>query len=280
MSYCTIEEAWGNNFSITNVSNKNKKVRGLPTSFASNNPSVSDLIKVNGKNKHRNQYTRDVHSKRSRNKRINQKEHKTDFLNLSSDTTGDYTYLDQDMDLYSSDNTKSLMYNPMILNDNDKFNNKDSHDDNYNSRDQLIIPSEEHYEPSSEEHYEPSLGEQFGSLNTNIIEHMPPYGGLNNSVEYETNNNQSNNNLQLATNNNNNNDKIIVPSVKLKPETNIPMSSSSKMLVEILDRLDRLERKMDKSEGSNIHDITLFILMGIFVLFILDSIFRIGRMTI
>ena len=57
-------------------------------------------------------------------------------------------------------------------------------------------------------------------------------------------------------------------------------------LKEILTRLDRMEKTLidlrhnntNKNKG-NIHDIVLFVLMGIFLIFILDSIFRVGRMT-
>lgn len=235
MSYCTIEEAWGNGSLMTNVSNKEQRVEGLPTGLASNNPSVNDLIDLKGGNNIlRNHHTRGVHSRRSRNKRVKRREHNLDLMNLETDV--DYKYLDAGDDIYSPDNTKSLMYNPMVIN----------------------------------EEYDSSSNDTFGNLNNNMVENMPPYGGMNNAIEYENNVDIDNENINESVN------TLAV----MENDNNKQMDGTSKMLVEILDRLDRLERKMDKSEGNNIHDIILFILMGLFVLFILDSIFRIGRMTI
>lgn len=62
-----------------------------------------------------------------------------------------------------------------------------------------------------------------------------------------------------------------------------------KIITEMLDRIRELETEVNylklkqnenKTSGSNMHDIILFILVGIFVLFVLDGIFRIGRATI
>ena len=45
---------------------------------------------------------------------------------------------------------------------------------------------------------------------------------------------------------------------------------------------DAIDKKLStkKEERNNVHDIILFIVIGIFILFALDSIFRIGRMTV
>ena len=52
----------------------------------------------------------------------------------------------------------------------------------------------------------------------------------------------------------------------------------------ILKRLDRLEERLNKQStnksNSNIHDIILYVVMGIFLLFILDSVFKIGKLTL
>jgi len=46
-------------------------------------------------------------------------------------------------------------------------------------------------------------------------------------------------------------------------------------------RLDEIENKLNRTKNNNnIHDIILFIIIGIFILFALDSIFKIGRMTV
>lgn len=63
---------------------------------------------------------------------------------------------------------------------------------------------------------------------------------------------------------------------------NIDLKIHEKLLINIMERLDNIDKKLStkKEERNNVHDIILFIVIGIFILFALDSIFRIGRMTI
>jgi len=60
-------------------------------------------------------------------------------------------------------------------------------------------------------------------------------------------------------------------------------SNNEKALSDILNRLDRLETRMNQMQSpkgkSNIHDIILYIIIGVFLLFILDSMFKIGKLT-
>lgn len=67
-----------------------------------------------------------------------------------------------------------------------------------------------------------------------------------------------------------------------KQISNIDLKVHEKLLINIMERLDTIDKKLStkKEERNNIHDIILFIVIGIFILFALDSIFRIGRMTI
>ncbi len=59
-------------------------------------------------------------------------------------------------------------------------------------------------------------------------------------------------------------------------------NNTQKMLMDIMKRLDKIEKKLNKPQHSsnNIHDLILFILGGAFILFVLDAIFRVGRMTV
>ena len=85
-------------------------------------------------------------------------------------------------------------------------------------------------------------------------------------VESQNNkqNNKQNNQQNNQQNNNNNN---VDETLKI-----------------ILKRLDRLEERLNKQStsksNSNIHDIILYVVMGIFLLFILDSVFKIGKLTL
>ena len=58
------------------------------------------------------------------------------------------------------------------------------------------------------------------------------------------------------------------------------LKSDEKLLEEILVRLENLEKKVKYNNGRNSHDIILFVLVGVFLLFILDSVFKIGKLTI
>lgn len=48
----------------------------------------------------------------------------------------------------------------------------------------------------------------------------------------------------------------------------------------INDRLTAIEARLNASSSNNVHDIILYIIIGVFILFALDSIFRIGRGTV
>jgi hypothetical protein len=63
---------------------------------------------------------------------------------------------------------------------------------------------------------------------------------------------------------------------------NVNSQLDRKMLLDIMDRLNTIEQqlKSSKSTNNNVHDVILFIIIGIFVLFALDSIFRLGRLTV
>lgn len=67
-------------------------------------------------------------------------------------------------------------------------------------------------------------------------------------------------------------------------QTNERNNNVDETLKTILKRLDRLEERLNKQStnksNSNIHDIILYVLMGIFLLFILDSVFKIGKLTL
>jgi tetrahydromethanopterin S-methyltransferase subunit G len=60
-------------------------------------------------------------------------------------------------------------------------------------------------------------------------------------------------------------------------------NNNNKVLSDILKRIERLETRMNQNASpkakSNIHDIILYIVVGVFLLFILDSMFKIGKLT-
>ena len=58
------------------------------------------------------------------------------------------------------------------------------------------------------------------------------------------------------------------------------LNSDEALLEAILVRLENLEKKVKYNNGRNSHDVILFVLVGVFLLFILDSVFKIGKLTI
>jgi hypothetical protein len=66
-------------------------------------------------------------------------------------------------------------------------------------------------------------------------------------------------------------------------QTSTPTPSSNPELEEFNRKLDMILEKLghfDEPTQENIHDIILFVIFGCFVIFILDSIYRVGKMTL
>ena len=105
------------------------------------------------------------------------------------------------------------------------------------------------------------------------------------SIQYNGHNEQSDNYgiVQSETQENYNNVEV-VKSQNNQQNNNNNNNNVDETLKTILKRLDRLEERLNKQStsksNSNIHDIILYVVMGIFLLFILDSVFKIGKLTL
>ncbi len=111
-----------------------------------------------------------------------------------------------------------------------------------------------------------NMNENKNNINESIIEEN---NNMNdNSIEENNNMNESiideNNNIEGFANNNNN------------------LENFTTTLDDIMKRLDAIESKLSNSNNKqkNVHDIILYIIIGVFILFALDSIFKIGRLTV
>ena len=61
------------------------------------------------------------------------------------------------------------------------------------------------------------------------------------------------------------------------------MNSDDPRMVDFNNKLDLILQKLghfDEPAQENIHDIILFVIFGVFVIFILDSVYRVGKMTL
>ena len=68
-----------------------------------------------------------------------------------------------------------------------------------------------------------------------------------------------------------------------KQQNNKKMSIDDPRMVEFNNKLDLIIQKLghfDEPAQENIHDIILFVIFGVFVIFILDSVYRVGKMTL
>jgi len=104
------------------------------------------------------------------------------------------------------------------------------------------------------------------------------------SIQYNGHNEQSDNYgiVQSETHENYNNVQVVKS--QNNQQNNNNNNNVDETLKTILKRLDRLEERHNKQStsksNSNIHDIILYVVMGIFLLFILDSVFKIGKLTL
>ena len=243
-SYCSIEEAWGQNFNGSNGS-KPTNIGGIPSNL--HHPELSEGVTFNGKYQNKNDYTRKVHSRRSRKQKIKARHQKTGPLSV--DTRADFgnvNYVD-------------------MQNDTPEFQEVNQKSSCFSQTDE--IPSA--YSESGQSMLRPLEADEDEGV---LLENMPPYEGIVNSVEQELNDSARQQTVVETDEN--------VSEEDVESEDNSDNSQLKAALQNIMLRLDRLERKIKQRQTSNIHDIVLFVLMGVFILFILDSVFRIGRRTI
>ena len=267
MSYCSIEEAYGKNSQISNnISNfDTHSYSGVENSLYS--PNLDESINLKGKYKYKNEFTRNVHNNRTRQKRIKNKNVNKNKDNISVSS---------------------------LLNERNKLEYVDPLNELGNE-----LP-----------YY--NLEEENNMLNNQLKEPMPPFGGEERIIDFpnagqninhltkhqnEYDRDLSQNvseyveNYKVVNNSNNNsntldNESMMVNTSKnelQKVDDNLNKSSCNDInekLTFIMKKLEALENKMTRTQSNNVHDLILFVIMGLFILFILDSIFRIGRMTL
>ena len=132
-----------------------------------------------------------------------------------------------------------------------------------------IIPFEESYQVNPINH----LDTQFELYNT----------GINSDVGNDINSNINNNNPNGVENNNliNNQHQNIRMNISDKDKQQYQdLESKIDMILEKVMKLERIVNKEPENSGNNIHDIVLFVIFGIFVIFIMDSIYRVGKSAI
>ena len=105
-------------------------------------------------------------------------------------------------------------------------------------------------------------------VNKNIIDHKMKQNLKDENIIDDTDDENDNNLNQQSKL------KVNLPSNTNEPDPRI---------VEFNSKLDLILQKLghfDEPAQENIHDIILFVIFGCFVIFILDSVYRVGKMTL
>ena len=277
MSYCTLDEAWGEPLKCSRTNNSSGKKNGVsykiknelpcdkPTPFA-NDPIEDDNIYYLQQNQ-RNQINK-TNSKT--NSKTNYNLVNTNSNEINNSNQNDYSSINTNCDQYSylDENTQDEC-NKFSEYPQDGNIKKTSTSNNIN-QDNLDIINSKNF--------------------NNGPQPLNPYNDEYGNVDYLNSDNDDNdsdnddsdvnsNNRNRSTSELNMNDLVESENLNLK---NNDIQDTQNMLLNILDRLDVLETKINNSKNkkNNVHDIIVFIIIGIFVLFALDSVFRIGRLTV
>ena len=164
-----------------------------------------------------------------------------------------YSLLNQDID--NSNNSNSNIINNLldVNTNNTKFNSNSNSNSNSNT---LNVDANDK-----------------SFLNYQSLEDIY----MENNEEDNQQNNQQNNQRDNEQNNEQDNEQDIEGFTN-----NDSIENFTTTLDDIMKRLDAIEGKLSNNNNNqrNVHDIILYIIIGVFILFSLDSIFKIGRLTV
>ena len=292
MSYCSLEEAWGTPSlqKCSRVSNSSGVRNGVNYTVSNQSPCGNNNNRQNINNElSDNKRMNNINSRSNNNKRnrvnYNLINNDNNSIKPVSSTFNEYSFLDANLDdgsnLYSEVPQNGNQNNvPQMEEQNLSLINSENNENN----------APKPLNPFNDNHA------VFNGLNDDDIDDDDDDDN-NNDVNdvVETNNEIVNDDVYVNNRNNKvfNNLNVNVESEEGFQNNNLNLNANSlsngnnseltqKMLINILDRLDEIEKKINtsKNQKSNVHDIILFIIIGIFVLFALDSVFRIGRSTV
>ena len=284
MSYCSIEEAYGKNSQISNnIGNYNThSYSGVENSLYS--PNLDESINLKGKYKYKNEFTRNVHNNRTRQKRVKKKDvyKNKDNISVSSllNERNKLQYIDPLNELgselpYYNLEEENNMLNNQLKESMPPFGGLDEEPSmNFPNAGQNINHMTKHN------------NEYDRDLSQNVSEYVENYKATNVLKMSENNNSNNTNNINSNNEQNLDNQSMIVNESNNTLEEEVKYSNKSscndinEKLTFIMKKLEMLENKITKTQSNNVHDLILFVIMGLFILFILDSIFRIGRMTL
>lgn len=305
MTYCTLEEAWGTNSLKEKRVNRKKRTHRKKVYYNEtfNSPEVeSEDETVNNNYNHpdinyndyehhtsnidyklKNKMKRGLHNKLSRKNRFRKKKIENPLVDIEVETSNE-----------SKRMINSSMPNPISLHDDDYDNYQKLDFDKQDENKALSDDYSEYQNFSQHEHDLEKINNSEFMPRNNVIDNTAPYNDLEDNYHEQGGfledklNTMDNENSQLDET-----DELLDQEEQdlnnPEMETSINegfqnnnVSIQNNDLKIIMDRLDTLEKMIyqKKKENSNVHDIILFIIIGIFILFALDSIFKIGKSTI
>jgi len=347
-SYCTIEEAWGDNLNKENRKKKKKERRKYhskyegyveDTSYSDglhdNHCSIEKNTNLSNKNRHRHSHgkkARKIQNRRNDNYEISYsrsndeyKKYRKETKNISKnkmkpiekieneqyltpsmynpyseeEQVSPYEAYNSDSNLENEEKNNYVSNNNYISNGNDTGNESGNEYENYSNYNMDLI---EGFESNGEDLDNHSLSrpgnEEVNDVQTNnkskragnLIDklldekQMAPSSGEEMSseednktdTESEISSDEGENNLNTNKNtnqnikNSNNNIKVT------KKDIDYKLTSLNRNLNTIIKQMNKTQF-FDDDAQDNIHDLILFVLFGIFIIFILDSIYKLGK---
>jgi len=269
MVYCTLAEAWGDNFNASKPKRRRKRRKNTIKNVSIYDPELDETVVLNGKYSNKNQFTRDVHShltQQPRVKHVNVSigDNHVEYLNENNQSNQNNQTLEEQFE-ENFDKTNNITGLPQYqITDNEPeyadLDTTTASNVQFDNNTQ-IVPFEESYQVNPVNH----LDTQFELYNADINSGI----GNNNPNEVENNNliNNQQQNIRMEI------------SDKDKQQYQ-DLESKIDMILEKVMKLERIVNKEPENGGNNIHDIVLFVIFGIFVIFIMDSIYRVGKSAI
>jgi len=267
MPYCSIEEAWGESFNNTNTNtdlntndnsntgtqapkrknrkNKRKRIKNL----GMYDSEMNEMVEMSGKYSDKNKYSRDIHSNLTRTPRINPIE--VDIVD------NNVRYINPSDPQYQMINYEFRNQN-QIRNQNQNQIRNQNQNQNQNKNSYLDLEQNSSYD------------DQFYP-NSSVVQY------------------QNNGQLESVNNSNNNTEQNIVELdtqesdlvVHQHPEVDNKFRELERKIDMILEKVLLLEDQLSGSTTrENIHDIILFIIFGLFVIFVMNSVYKIGKRAI
>ena len=323
-SYCTIEEAWGDNLNNEKKKKRDKKKK-RSVKYIQNYPNyiedtsyedgihndycqtqVEDNLSTKNKHRHKNsKKARKIENRYNDNYKISYDNANKEYKNYKNETKNiKKNKIPQNERIFYENELSPGMYKG--AEDNEYFSNYESDYQDSNSITNEEYENFQNYDMNLIEGFE-SNGEQLDNHSTeeninnrvkqgnvkvkdvkskragNLIDELYDKNNASDEAPSEDENNESDQESTLSTTDEEPENEI--PKVENKDE---PEKKISKKDIEY--RLNSLNRSMntiikqmnnnqifDNDSQDNVHDLILFILFGIFIIFILDSIYKLGK---